>query len=36
MTKSHGHDEISARMIKICNDAIIEPLSLIYKNCIEN
>ena len=27
--------EISVRMIKICDDAIIEPLSLSYKNCIE-
>ena len=36
INKAHGHDEISVRMIKICDDAIIEPLSLIYKNCIEN
>ena len=28
--------EIFVRMIKICDDAIIEPLSLSYKNCIEN
>ena len=36
INKAHGHDEISVRMIKICDDAIIEPLSLIYKNCTEN
>ena len=36
INKAHGHNEISVRMIKICDDAIIEPLSLIYKNSIEN
>ena len=36
INKAHGHDKISLRMIKICDDAIIEPLSLIYKNCIDN
>ena len=36
ISKVHGYDEISVRMIKICDDAIIEPLSLICKNCIEN
>ena len=36
INKAHGHDEISVIMIKICHGAIIEPLVLIYKNCIEN
>ena len=31
----HGHDEISVRMIKICNKALVKHLSLIYKNCID-
>ena len=35
INKACGH-ETSVRMIKVCDDAIIEPLSLIYKNCIEN
>ena len=36
INKAHGHDKRSVRMIKICDEAIIEPLSLIYKNCIGN
>ena len=34
INKVHGHDDISIRMIKICDKAILEPLSIIYKNCI--
>ena len=34
INKVHGHDDISIRMIKICDKAILEPLSTIYKNCI--
>ena len=33
--KTHGHDEISIRMIKICDEALVKPLSLIYNNCID-
>jgi hypothetical protein len=33
--KSHGHDEISIRMIKICDHALTKPLFIIYKNSIE-
>ena len=32
--KAHGWDGISIRMIKICGDSIIGPLSIIFKNCI--
>ena len=32
--KAHGHDNISIRMLKICDTAIIEPLSIIFNNCI--
>ena len=35
INKTHGHDEISIRMIKICDEALVKPLSLIYKNCID-
>ena len=35
INKAHGHDEISARMIKNCDEALVKPLSLIYKNCID-
>ena len=34
INKAHGHDEISVRMVKICDEALVKPLSLIYKNCI--
>jgi hypothetical protein len=33
--KSHGHDQISIRMIKICDRALTKPLFIIYKNSIE-
>ena len=32
--KAHSHDEISMRMIEICDEALVKPLSLMYKNCI--
>ena len=35
INKAHGHDNISIRMIKICDKAIVTPLSIIYKNCID-
>ena len=31
-SKAHGHDNISIKMIKICDKAIAKPLSIIYKN----
>ena len=34
INKTHGHDDISVRMVKICDDSIKKPLSIIYKNCI--
>ena len=34
INKTHGHDEISIRMIKSCDEALAKPLFLIYKNCI--
>ena len=35
INKAHGHDDISVRMVKICDDAIKKPLSIMYKNCIK-
>ena len=32
--KSHGHDELSASILKLCGDSIVEPLFLIYSNCL--
>ena len=34
--KSHGHDMISVRMLKICGNSIYKPLQLIFRSCIEN
>ena len=30
INKAHGHDEISVRMIKDCNEAFVKPLALTY------
>ena len=35
INKSHGHDNISIRMIKICDKTIVKPPYIIYKNCID-
>ena len=32
INKTHGHDDISVRLVKICDDSIEKPLSIIYKN----
>ena len=34
--KSHGHDMISIRMLKICGKSICKPLRLIFQDCIDN
>ena len=35
INKSHGHDDISIRMINICDSALAKPLSIIFNNCIK-
>ena len=32
--KAHGLDDISIRMIKLCVDALLLPLKLIFENCL--
>ena len=32
INKAHGHDDMSIRMLKICNDAIVEPLKILFVN----
>ena len=32
--KAHGWDDISIRMIQICDDALLLPLKLIFENCL--
>ena len=31
VNKAHGHDGISLRMIKICDESLVQPLLLIFK-----
>ena len=33
--KAHGCDNVSIRMLKICDITIVEPLSIIFNNCIK-
>ena len=35
INKVHGHDEISIRMLKLCDKSIITPLSILFQNCID-
>ena len=32
--KAHGYDDISLRMLKICDSAIVKPLTILLKNYI--
>ena len=32
--KAHGSDNMSIRMLKICDTAIAEPLKLIHEKCL--
>ena len=34
--KAHGHDGISANILKLCDDSIVLPLHIIYTNCLLN
>ena len=34
--KAHGYDDISTRLLKICDSSIVKPLSIIFKNCLQN
>ena len=34
INKAHGHDGLSSRILKMCDDSIGTPLFIIYKNCI--
>ena len=33
--KSHGHDMLSIRMLKLCGESIYKPLNVIFKSCLE-
>ena len=30
--KAHGHDDISIRMIKICDKSLLKPLTILFQN----
>ena len=32
INKTHCHDDISIRMLKICDDALVEPLKILFVN----
>ena len=36
INKAHGYDDISIWMLKTCDLAIIKPLYIIFRNCINN
>ena len=36
INKGHGHDDISIRMIKICDKSLIKPLMLMFKKSIRS
>ena len=36
MNKAHCHNEISIRMLMLCESAISEPLYFIFKNCLSS
>ena len=35
VNKAHVHDGISVRMIKMCDESLVQPLSLIFRGCID-
>ena len=34
--KVHGNNDFSIRMIKLCGESTVKPLSIIFQNCIDN
>ena len=35
INKAHGHDGISIRMIKICDESLLKPLLILFKNSLK-
>ena len=35
VNKAHGHDGILVRMIKMCDESLVQPFSLIFRGCID-
>ena len=36
VNKAHDNDDISVRMIKICDNSLVRPLSLLFKKSYDN
>ena len=35
VNNAHGHDGILVRMIKMCDESLLQPFSLIFRGCID-
>ena len=36
VNKAHGHDDVSTRMIKMCDESLVRPLSIIFRNSLNS
>ena len=36
VNKAHGHDDISIRVIKICDNSLVRPLPLLFEKSFDN
>ena len=34
--KAYGHNMISIRMLKVCDESICKPLGIIFRSCLQN
>ena len=36
VNKAHGHDDISIKMIKMCDESLVRPLSITFRNSLNS
>ena len=36
VNKAHGHDDISIKMIKMCDESLVMPLSITFRNSLNS
>ena len=36
INKTHGYDDISIRLLRICDSSVVRPPSIIFKNCLQS
>ena len=36
INKAHGYDNISIRMIKICDRSLLKPLNILFRNSVKS